>query len=73
MYPTIPESYVKPQTPQPGPFPQHPAGLIPVVVGPPPLQPLPIRSHTPIPWTTGLCDCCDDCNNFSEPVVDGRS
>ncbi|XP_031491234.1 protein PLANT CADMIUM RESISTANCE 3-like [Nymphaea colorata] len=63
MYPTIPESYVKPQTPQPGPFPQHPAGLIPVVVGPPPVQPMPIRSQTPIPWTTGLCDCCDDCNN----------
>ncbi|KAG0464226.1 hypothetical protein HPP92_020295 [Vanilla planifolia] len=29
----------------------------------PPPPPLGIHPHGPVPWSTGLCDCTDDCGN----------
>ncbi|KAF5727761.1 hypothetical protein HS088_TW22G01458 [Tripterygium wilfordii] len=31
--------------------------------GGPPVLSNPNSSHSPVPWSTGLCDCCDDVNS----------
>ncbi|CAN1181396.1 Protein PLANT CADMIUM RESISTANCE 2 [Linum perenne] len=65
----------KPPPPPPptGPPPQNPSVAVPVFQGvlpyqypPPPVaafNPLAIPAGSPLPWSTGLCDCLDDCSS----------
>ncbi|CAN1244732.1 Protein PLANT CADMIUM RESISTANCE 3 [Linum perenne] len=66
----------KPPPPPPptGPPPQNPSVAVPVFQGvlpyqypPPPVaafNPLAIPAGSPLPWSTGLCDCLDDCSSW---------
>ncbi|KAK9276406.1 hypothetical protein L1049_005939 [Liquidambar formosana] len=63
---------VPPSPPQPLPFPSHfeyPATATGIPVNmtnqtnspsPPATTTLDLHSHSPVAWTTSLCDCCDD-------------
>lgn len=45
--------------PQPPPFTATVTGIRLLQTGPPPLSSSG-ASHSPVPWSTGLCDCCQD-------------
>ncbi|XP_050275472.1 protein PLANT CADMIUM RESISTANCE 2-like [Quercus robur] len=57
--PSAPQKYAD----APPPYGQAPVTGIPVNTYQPQAAPFQVQSSAPVPWSTGLCDCCDDVGN----------